>query len=326
MCRSLHDPLNFVRIVLCYGGFSCFTRLMDHLGALRARIAHLAATGNGPVCIEGMTILSTEHPTEPLGSINEPVFALVAQGAKRVVVGEHVFDFRAGKYLSVTVDLPVTSQITQATRTEPYLVFGLPLEPALITALLMEAGPVLARPRSGPAIAVSDADDDLIDAVVRLLRLVDRPRDFAVLAPGVRREIHWRLLNGPQASLVREIGLIQGPLAVTTHAIEWLKAHFNEVIRIDDLADAVGVSVSSLNRHFRATTAMSPLQYQKQLRLQRARIELMTSPHDVAAVGHSVGYDSPSQFSREYRRMFGIPPGQDAAHRRTASVTREQTR
>ncbi|WP_268817621.1 AraC family transcriptional regulator [Mycolicibacterium cosmeticum] len=141
------------------------------------------------------------------------------------------------------------------------MVFGLPLEPAVITALLVEAGPGLARRHSGPAIAVTYADHDLIDAVVRLLRLVDQPRDFAVLSPGVRREIHWRLLNGPQASLVREIGLVQSPLAVVTHAIEWLKAQFDEVIRIDDLADAVGVSVSSLNRHFGATTAMSPLQY-----------------------------------------------------------------
>jgi AraC-like DNA-binding protein len=319
----LNDPLNFVRIVHRTGGCACFTEPMDHLGELRARIARLAATGNGPVCIEGITVLSTEHPTEPLGSINEPVFALVAQGAKRVVVGEHVFDFRAGQYLTVTVDLPVTSQITRASRTEPYLVFGLSLEPALITALLVEAGPVLARPRSGPAIAVSDADDDLIDAVVRLIRLVDKPRDFAILAPGVRREIHWRLLNGPQASLVREIGLVQSPLAVVTRAIEWLKAHFDEVIRIDELANDIGVSVSSLNRHFRATTAMSPLQYQKQLRLQRARIELMTSPHDIAAVGHSVGYDSPSQFSREYRRMFGVPPGQDAMRRQAGAVARE---
>jgi AraC-like DNA-binding protein len=321
----LNDPLNFVRIVHRTGGRACFTGSVDHLDELRARIARLATMGNGPVCIEGITVLSTENPTEPLDSINEPVFALVAQGAKRVVVGEHVFDFRAGQYVTVTVDLPVTSQITEASRTEPYLVFGLPLEPAVITALLVEAGPGLARPRSGPAIAVSDADDDLIDAVVRLLRLVDVPRDFAILAPGVRREIHWRLLNGPQASLVREIGLVQGPLTVVTHAIEWLKAHFNEVIRIDDLADAVGVSVSSLNRHFRATTAMSPLQYQKQLRLQQARIELMTSPHDVAAVGYSVGYDSPSQFSREYRRMFGVPPGQDAMRRQNAAVAGEQT-
>ncbi|WP_197040128.1 AraC family transcriptional regulator [Mycobacterium sp. URHB0044] len=318
----MHDPLNFVRIVRRSGRCACFTGPVDHLGELRARIARLAATGNGPVCIEGITVLSTEHPTEPLDSINEPVFALVAQGAKRIVVGEHVFDFRAGQYVTVTVDLPVTSQITQASRTEPYLVFGLPLEPAVITALLVEAGPGLARPRTGPAIAVSDADDDLIDAVVRLLRLIDEPRDFAILAPGVRREIHWRLLNGPQASLVREIGLVQSPLAVVTHAIEWLKAHFDEVIRIDELAKDVGVSVSSLNRHFRATTAMSPLQYQKQLRLQRARIELMTSSQDVAAVGHSVGYDSPSQFSREYRRMFGVPPGQDAMRRQNGADIR----
>ncbi len=285
---------------------------MSHLGRLRSEIARLAGTGAGPVCVGGITVLSSERVTEPLGSINEPVFALVAQGAKRVVLGEHVYDFRAGQCLTVTVELPVTSQITHATPEAPYQVIGLALEPAVIAQLLLEAGPPVRRPYHGPAIATCDADDDLLDAVVRLLRLLDRPADFPVLAPAVRREIHWRLLNGPQAALVGEIGLAQGRVTLVARAIEWIKTHYDEVMRIDDLADSVGVSVSSLNRHFRAVTAMSPLQYQKQLRLQNARIRLMAAGHDVAAIGHAVGYDSASQFSREYRRMFGVPPGQDA--------------
>jgi transcriptional regulator GlxA family with amidase domain len=196
----------------------------------------------------------------------------------------------------------------------------LPLQPAIIAQLLLEAGPVGGRPDAAEGVVLSDADDDLLDAVVRLLRLVDRPDDFRMLSSAIEREIHWRLMTGPQAATVRQIGLADSRLSMVARAIRWIQAHYDRVIRIDDLADDVGMSTSSLNRHFRAVTAMSPLQYQKQLRLQKARIELMAAPHDVAAIGYAVGYDSPSQFSREYRRMFGVPPGQDAARLQTAAV------
>jgi AraC-like DNA-binding protein len=300
-----------------------FTGVMHHLDELRGRIARLAAGSPRPLWIEGMQVFSTERVTEPLGTVTEPVLALVAQGAKRSGLGDHIFDYHAGQYLVVTVDLPLSSQITHATPTEPFLAFGLPLQPALIAQLLIEAGPTVVSPHDGPGIATSDADDKLLDAVVRLLRLLDEPRDVPVLAPGVRREIHWRLLNGPQATLVRQLGLADSRLTLVARAIGWIKTHYDRVIRIDDLADDVGVSVSSLNRHFRAVTAMSPLQYQKQLRLQKARIQLIAAPHDVAAIGYAVGYDSPSQFSREYRRMFGAPPGQDAARLQTMAIVQE---
>ncbi|MCT9931796.1 AraC family transcriptional regulator [Planotetraspora sp. A-T 1434] len=296
---------------------------MRHLNELRSRIARLAAGSPRPSWIEGMTVFSAERVTEPLGTVAEPMLSLVAQGAKRSVLGDRIFDYNAGQYLVVTVDLPLTSQITHATPTEPFLAFGLPLEPALIAQLLVEAGRFVARPHDGPGIATSEADERLLDAVVRLLRLLDEPRDVPVLAPGVRREIHWRLLNGPQAALVRQIGLADSQLTLVARAIEWIKTHYDQVIRIDDLAHDVGISVSSLNRHFRAVTAMSPLQYQKQLRLQKARLRLITAPHDVAAIGHAVGYDSPSQFSREYKRMFGAPPGQDAARLQTVATVQE---
>ncbi|MEU4539930.1 AraC family transcriptional regulator [Streptosporangium sp. NPDC023825] len=300
---------------------------MRHLEELRDRIARLAAGGPRPLGIEGITVFSTGHVTEPLGTVTTPMFALVAQGAKRSVLNDRVFDYRAGQYLVVTVDLPLTSQITRATPSEPFLGFGLPLRPAIIAQLLLEAGPSVVRSRrpsdEGPGIATSDADDRLLDAVVRLLRLLDEPPDIPILAPGVRREIHWRLLNGSQADLVRQIGLADSRMTLVARAIGWIRARYDEVIRIDDLAGEVGVSVSSLNRHFRAVTAMSPLQYQKQLRLQRARLQLIAAPHDVAAIGYAVGYDSPSQFSREYRRMFGVPPGQDAARLQNAAIVRE---
>lgn len=267
-------------------------------------------------------MFSSGRVTEPLGTVTEPMLALVAQGAKRTALGDRIFDYHAGQYLVVTVDLPLTSQITRATPAEPFLAFGLPLQPALIAQLLADAGPA-PRPHDGPGLASSDADDNLLDAVVRLLRLLDAPRDIPVLAPAVRREIHWRLLNGPQAALVRQIGLADSQLALVARAIGWIKTRYDQVIRIDDLAGHVGMSVSSLNRHFRAVTTMSPLQYQKQLRLQKARIQLIAAPHNIAEIGYAVGYDSPSQFSREYRRMFGAPPGQDAARLQTAATIQE---
>jgi AraC-like DNA-binding protein len=319
----LHDLLNLARIMFAWGAVAWSSGAVDHLDELRSRIARLAAGGPRPVWIDGMTVLSTQHVTQPLGTVTEPMIALIAQGAKRTVLNDRIFDYHSGQYLVATVDLPLTSQITRATPAEPFLAFGLPLRPAIIAQLLAEAGRSAVRPYDGPGLATSDADDKLLDAVVRLLRLLDDPGDIPVLAPSVRREIHWRLLNGPQAALVKQIGLANSRITLIAHAIEWLTSRYDQVIRIDDLARDVGMSVSSLNRHFRAVTAMSPLQYQKQLRLQKARIQLIAAPHDVAAIGHAVGYDSPSQFSREYRRMFGAPPGQDAARLQTAAVAQE---
>jgi len=296
----------------------------NHLEELRSRIARLTAGSSGPTRVEGLTVFSSERATEPLGTVTEPMFALAVQGAKRAVLNDRIFDYRAGQYLIAAVRLPLTSQVMYATRAEPFLGLGLPLRPAIIARLLTEVtSPNAGPPHDGPGIATSDADAKLLDAVLRMLRLLDEPRDIPILASGIRREIHWRLMNGPQADLVKQIGLADSRMALVARAIAWIKTHYDEVIRIEDLACEIGLSVSSLNRHFRAVTAMSPLQYQKQLRLQNARMQLITAPHDVAAIGYSVGYNSPSQFSREYRRMFGAPPGQDAVRLQSAAIVAE---
>jgi AraC-like DNA-binding protein len=258
---------------------------MSDLAELRNRIASLAAGYPRPRPVKGMKVFSTTRTTSPLGNVAEPVVSLVAQGAKRSVLGGRAFDYAAGQFVVITVDLPLTSHITAASDAEPFIGCSLPLDPATIARLLLEAPRPARTAPDGPAISVSEATPDLIDAFGRLLNLASSPQDARVLAPAVRREIHWRLLTGPQA----------------------------EVIRVDDLAAEVGLSVSSLNRHFRAATSMSPVQYQKQIRLQRARIRLLANPADVAGAGHAVGYASASQFTREYRRLFGAPPGRDAA-------------
>jgi AraC-like DNA-binding protein len=266
--------------------------------------------GRHPDWLPGLTLSRAARVTEPLSDVGRPVLALIAQGAKRTTLADRVYDYRAGQYLIATVDLPLSAQVTEA----PFLGLGLPLKQSLIADLLLETG-TEAGPSAEPdaGVLVSDLSDDLIDAVVRLLRLAEHPADFAVLAPAAEREIHWRLMNGPHAATVRRIGMPGSRVALVGQAVRWLAEHYDQPIRISDLAAHIGVSVPTLNRHFRTITAMSPLQYQKQLRLQRARVELLAAPGDIAAIGYAVGYDSPSQFSREYRRLFGVPPTRDAA-------------
>ena len=296
---------------------------MSDLADLRDRIAWLAADCPRPRQVGGMKVFSTTRTTAPLGNVAEPVVSLVAQGAKRSVLGRRTFDYAAGQFLVITVDLPLTSHITAASDAEPFVGCSLPLHAPTIAQLLLESR-LPARPApDGPAMSVSDATPDLIDAFARLLKLAGSPDDARVLAPAVRREIHWRLLTGPQGGLVRQVGLADSRVAVVARAIAWIKDHYDEVIRGGDLAAEVGLSASSLNRHFRAATAMTPVQYQKQIRLQRARIRLLANPSDVAGAGHAVGYTSASQFNREYRRMFGAPPGLDAVRLQDSRLVAE---
>lgn len=169
-------------------------------------------------------------------------------------------------------------------------------------------------------IAVSDASPALLDAIDRLLVLLDAPDDAAALAAGVEREVLWRLVTGPQGTTVRQIGLADSRLAHLARAIGWIRGHYDEALRVEELAALATMSVSSFHRHFRAVTSMTPIQFQKQIRLNEARARLLAETGDVTSVGLAVGYDSPSQFSREYRRMFGLPPSRDVLALREAAL------
>jgi AraC-like DNA-binding protein len=244
----------------------------------------------------------------------------MAQGGKRLLLGDQVFEYRAGQILVVTAVLPVTGHFLDASPQVPALAMGLALRPAALAPLLLDA-PVAPRPRSAvgpPALATGDAGPELLDAVARLLRLLDSPADARVLAPLIEREILWRLLTGPLGAAVRRIGLADSGLSHVSRAIRWIRDHYAEPMLVADLARSAGMSPSAFHRHFRAVTNMSPLQYQKRIRLQEARTALAVRPGDVAGAGHRVGYDSPTQFNREYRRLFGAPPGQDAVRLRAA--------
>ncbi|MEU7843333.1 AraC family transcriptional regulator [Micromonospora sp. NPDC049114] len=259
----------------------------------------------------GLVLHRTDTPTEPMPAQTAPLFALVAQGAKYAVLGDGVFSYGVGQFIVASMELPVISHVSQASRAEPYLVLGLALRPSLIADLLLDAPPATGEPAAG--IAVSTADDDLLDAVVRLLRLLDRPDDQRVLWAGVERELVWRLLTSEQGGTVRQIGVGDGNVVQIERAIRWIREHHADLFRVEDVARVAGMSVTSLHRHFRAITTMTPIQFQKMVRLQEARARLLADPGDVAAVGFAVGYESASQFSREYRRLFGLPPGRDAA-------------
>lgn len=253
--------------------------------------------------------VASAHDT-PDYVLTEPLFVVMAHGGKRLVLGDRTYEYRAGDCVVVTAEVPVTGGYFDVSPTKPALGVGFALRPAVIAELALQSPP---RPHAdSSAVSTGPAGPDLLDVVVRMVRLLDAPADIPVLAPLLERELVWRLLTGPHGGAVRQIGLADSALTHVTRAIGWIREHFAEPMRVDELAALSHLSSSAFHRHFRAVTNMSPLQFQKVIRLQHARSLLATHGDDVAAIGHRVGYDSPSQFSREYRRLFGAPPGRDA--------------
>jgi AraC-like DNA-binding protein len=314
----LHDPANHATIVRPV----CSTGGVHELARLRESITRHAGRGLTRTALPGVSVLRSPTTTEPLGDVVEPTLGVVVQGVKQTALNGRTFTYGPGQFLIVSVELPLVGHITKASADEPLLAFVLDLRPERIAALLLDTAATI-RPGAAAApagIAVSDASTALLDAIGRLLALLDAPDDAAALAAGIEREILWRLVTGPQGATVRQIGLADSRLAHLARAIGWIRRHYDETLRVEELAVLATMSVSSFHRHFRAVTSMTPVQFQKQLRLHEARARLVAESGDVAGVGFAVGYDSPSQFSREYRRMFGVPPGRDAHGLRAAAV------
>jgi AraC-like DNA-binding protein len=288
------------------------------LPEFRALVEKHARAGTVPTAIPGVVVSRMEETGSPDESTTGTVLAVVAQGIKRLSVGGLVHDYGPGQYLVASVDLPVSGQFTDATRERPALGFGLELRPEVVAELMLNpAAADYLRPARGesspPAVAVGDASDELLDAVIRMLRLLDRPRDIPVLAPLIEREILWLIMSGEQGATVRQLGLADSSLSRVRHVVRWIREHFAESLRVEDLAQLARMSPSAFHRAFHAVTAMSPIRYQKSVRLQEARLRLLARPGDVASIAYAVGYESPSQFSREYRREFGAPPSRDVA-------------
>jgi AraC-like DNA-binding protein len=244
--------------------------------------------------------------------VYEPMLHLVLQGAKSLSIGDRILKFEEASYFVVPVDVPATGGIEPEGPNRPYLAVSLTLDPAAIAAMMAEMGMAgTAPPPAG--FSVSAATPELIDAWLRLMRLIDRPQEAAMLAPMIEREILFRILIGPQGDKLREIASSDSRLSQIRPAIGWIRDNYADPIRSEALADMTNMSVAAFYRHFKAVTSMAPIQYQKRLRLLEARRMLLFEMREAGSIAHIVGYESASQFSREYARMFGLPPRRDAA-------------
>ncbi len=273
--------------------------------------------GSYATAISSLIISRHSQPHTFAPVLAQPALCIMAQGRKQVRLVDEVFDYDPLNYLVVSVSMPLSGQIVDVSPEAPILALRLDIDPAEITALIADAGPlgVPTRP-AGRGLYVEQLDQPMLDAVLRLARLLDTPKDIAMLAPLIRREILYRLLRSPQGHRLYEIAIANSQSHRISQAIKWLNGNYEQPLRIDELAREVNLSVSTLHHRFKAMTAMSPLQYQKQLRLQEARRLMLAEGLDASAAGYRVGYESPSQFSREYSRLFGAPPLRDLARLR----------
>jgi AraC-like DNA-binding protein len=286
---------------------------MNELSTLLARQCHGEHTATA---IPRLDLYRADSTSGLCYNIYQPVICFVAQGRKRVFLGEGGFEYYPMSYLVAPTHLPVAAHVIEA----PYLALALTLDLTLLGSLLLE------MPRSPSPVdamkgfAVTMLGDELLDTVLRLVRLLDHPADIPVLAPLAEKEIIFRLLGGPSGEILRQLAFPASELFRISGAIQHIRTHYDEVIRVDELAGIAAMSVPSFHRHFKAVTSLSPLQFQKQIRLQEARRLLLLRNEDAASVAFRVGYESPSQFSREYRRMFGAPPTLDRERERQAMV------
>jgi len=289
-------------------------RMQSNREELIERMAR-AIPGDGILEVfSGFFLGRSSQPTEMLHSVFKPAFCVIAQGSKQVLLGEEIFRYDPGHYLISTVDLPIVSQVVEASKERPYLSFRLNLDASLAASVMMESGIELKKDdASVKAMDVSSIDANLLDAVVRLARLLDTPDEIQVLAPLIIREIVYRLLRGEQGARLSHLLASGGDTRRISKAVEQLRENFDQPLRIDDIARELGMSVSGFHHHFKSVTAMSPLQFQKQIRLQEARRLMLGEDLDAASAGFRVGYEDPSYFSREYKKLFGAPPQRDIA-------------
>jgi AraC-like DNA-binding protein len=261
----------------------------------------------------GLYISRFGRPHDLVHGFLDPCFCVIAQGAKALTFGGDVFRYGPAEYMVSTVGLPMTAQVVEASPERPYLGLRLALDPSVVASVVVEAG--LVRPRGDgggvSAVDVSMLDADLLDATVRLVRVLDKPSDYRALSPLMVREIVYRLLTGAQGDRMRHLATFGGHAHRMVRAVEKLRANFDKPLRIEAVARELGMSASGFHAHFKAVTAMSPLQFQKQLRLQEARRLMLSENYDAAEAGYKVGYDDPAYFSRDYKRHFGEPPVRD---------------
>ena len=284
---------------------------MDRIAELSALIdRHVVGTGICSTAMPHVSLIRADAPSTPTPAVYEASLCIIAQGSKRVSIGEHSVVYDAAHYLLVSVDLPLVGHVLDASPEHPYLCCKSDLDVAMLADLIASEDGGVAR-TDLPVLGVYPGDPDLIDAACRLVGLLDRPDTIRALAPLIEREILYRLLTGPHGPMLRHVATVGSHLNQVSRAIAAIRRRFDASIRIDDVAAEAGMSSSSLHVHFKAITRMTPLEYQKQLRLQEARRLMLAEGATASTAGFAVGYESPSQFSREYRRLFGAPPRAD---------------
>lgn len=292
------------------------------LPELVRRVKHLATTeGISTTALTSVELLRSNQPSDITYGFYEPSVCIIAQGHKQARLGDELYSYNPSNYLVAAVDLPVQSQVVTATPEHPYLCIRMGLNPQKISEMLLEHRHLL-RPTKTPhrGLFVSQANYELLDAVLRLIRLLDKPEDLPILAPLVEREILYRLLQNEQAIILQQIAQTDSHAQQIMRVITLLKRDYHKNWCIEELAQRACMSNSALHAHFKSITNMTPLQYLKQLRLQEARRLLFSENLDAATASHRVGYESPSQFNREYQRLFGLPPVRDLLRIRTTSI------
>lgn len=281
----------------------------------RYALNHADRTGVAATPIAGLTVIRTTARSELQYAISRPLACLVLQGTKHVMMGERSFEFQAGDSMLITADVPTVSQITRASVAEPYFSIVIDLDPAVIAELTQEMSDV---PDAGGApVRLEQTNAEVADCALRLMRLLDRPAAIPVLHGQLVREMHYWLLAGRHGPAIRRLGFADGHMQRIGRAVNLLRSAFARPISVDELAAVAGMSVSSFHQHFRSITSLSPLQFQKQLRLIEARRLMLAEGATSSSAAFAVGYESVQQFTREYRRMFGLPPVKEIQAART---------
>lgn len=272
--------------------------------------------------LQGIHLARLSTPSERIHSVLEPSFCVIAQGSKVVFVGDTRYQYDPFNYCLATIELPRVSQVLEASKEQPYLSFRLVFDPNLVGSVLVEAGQIIQSSNVDVcAMDVSALDAELLDAVVRLVRLIDSPNEARILMPLIKREIIYRLLTGDQGARLCHLTVSGGYTSSIAGAIARLRQNFDQPVRIEELAQELGMSVSSFHQHFKSVTAMSPLQFQKRLRLQEARRLMLGEDLDATSAAYRVGYNDAAHFSREYKSLFGEPPLRDVQRLREAAST-----
>ncbi|WP_421445774.1 AraC family transcriptional regulator N-terminal domain-containing protein [Agrobacterium tumefaciens] len=263
--------------------------------------------------IPRVAMVQGEIPEHQLAAVYDPMVNLILTGSKTMTVGDRTFHYDPATYFVMSVDLPAVGSVHPSSAGEPYLAVSLTLDPTIVAGLIRDLPVKVSSELFGSGFSVAPVNEDFLDAWIRMLRLMERPDEVAALSPAYEREILFRVLQGPLGWMLRDIASPDTALSRISIAINWIRENFAQTIRVEALAEMAALSVSAFHRHFKAVTALSPLQYQKRVRLLHARSQLIAGQGSATSVAYGVGYESPNQFSREYARLFGLPPSRDLA-------------